>query len=218
MRTNLKIVIVLATALALAGTAHAQGVTITQYYEGASFNKWIEIRNISNSSVDFATGGWTLGLWSNELTEGYKTGVAPNSSISLASLGTVAPGGVVLITRADAVLPAYAVADGDLNASSVINFNGDDSIVLFTGGLPFEPGNIVDAIGFTDLGNEGANLSFVRNSLDPGWNTTAGSSAISFPAVWASYSNAAVDGALPGAPEYLGESTLPVELESFDVE
>lgn len=218
MRTNLKIAIVLAAALALAGTAHAQGVTITQYYEGTSFNKWIELRNISNSSVDFATGGWTLGLWSNADTQGYKTDLAPTSSVSLASLGTVAPGGVVLIRHASAVVPNYAVADADLDSSAVINFNGDDSIVLYTGGPAFATANIVDAIGFTTSGIEGANKSFVRTSLDPGWDTTSGSNATSFPTVWLAYTNAQVDGATAGSPEYLGESTLPVELESFDVE
>ncbi|MHB8797041.1 MAG: lamin tail domain-containing protein [Thermoanaerobaculia bacterium] len=218
MRTNLRVAIMLAAGFLIALPARAQQVTITQFYEGASFNKWIELRNISNSAVDFATGGWTLGLWTNANTEGYKTSVAPNNSVSLASLGTVAPGGVVLIRHASAVLPNYAVADADLDSSAVINFNGDDSIVLFTGGLPFASGSIVDAIGFTDLGNEGADKSFVRVSLDPGWDTTAGSNATSFPTVWVAYTNAQVDGATAGAPEYLGESTLPVELESFDVE
>lgn len=217
MHTNLKIAIVLATALALAGTAHAQGVTITQYYEGASNDKWIELRNISNSSVDFSSGGWTLGIWSNANAEGYKTGVAPNGgTVALSTLGTVAPGGVVLISHSSAALPAYAVP-ADVTSTSV-GFNGNDSVVLFTGGLPFATGSIVDAIGFTELGNQGINQSFVRTSLDPGWDTTAGSNATSFPAVWASYSNAAVNTAAAGSPEYLGESTLPVELESFDVE
>lgn len=218
MRTNLKIVIVLATAVALAGTAHAQGVTITQYYEGTSFNKWIEIRNISNSSVDFASGGWRLGQWNGANAEGYKTGAAPSFSVDLTPLGTVPAGGVALVWNTAATLPTYAVSDADLDGGSVLNFNGNDSVVLYTGGSTFATANIVDAIGFTNLGNEGANKSFVRTSLDPGWDTTASSNATSFPAVWASYTNTAVDTAAAGSPEYLGESTLPVELESFDVE
>lgn len=216
MHTNLKIAIVLATALALAGTAHAQGVTITQYYEGASNDKWIELRNISNSSVDFSSGGWTLGIWSNANAEGYKTGATYTGYVSLASLGTVAPGGVVLVSHTLAASPNYAVP-ADLT-SAIVSFNGNDSVVLYTSGPTFATVNIVDAIGFTNSGNEGADKSFVRTSLDPGWDTTAGSNATSFPLVWASYSNAAVNTAAPGSPEYLGESTLPVELESFDVE
>ena len=94
-----------------------------------------------------------LTLWSNANTENYKAdGGTPPATPSLS--GTVAPGASFLVSRSDAVLPSYATADQE--APGVINFNGDDSVVLYSTNT-WDVANIVDAIGFTDAGAEGTN-------------------------------------------------------------
>lgn len=178
-------------------------IIISQYYEGASNNKWIELFNTDTvNAVDFATLGLKVGIWTNAGTEGYKTNVAPGSTFTLS--GTIAPGGYYLLKNTSAVLPSYAIADASNN--SVNAFNGDDSLALWTG-VTFASANIVDAIGFTTAGNEGADKSFVRaNNAAPGWNLTAGSRATDFSTVWTSVTNATVDNAATGTPERLVSS------------
>ena len=89
------------------------------------------------------------------------------------------------------------------------NFNGDDSLTLWTGAT-FSTESIIDAIGFTDLGNEGADTSFVRISNAAGWNTTSGSTVENFPSVWSEVTLAAVADAAVGSNERLGFSTVAV--------
>jgi hypothetical protein len=89
----------------------------------------------------------------------------------------------------------------------VINHNGNDSFALWIGGI-FSTASIVDAIGFTNLGDEGANTSFVRLNNNAGWNTSAGSNVDGFPSVWGEFSNAAVDAAAPGTEQRLGFSSV----------
>lgn len=183
-------------------------VLISQYYEGASFNKWIEVKNIGPSAVDLAAEGYRIGFWANAATEGYKTDVAPSANFAMT--GTIAAGQVFLYYNSQATLPSYALTfnPAPIVANSVINFNGDDSIALYTG-LTFATANVADAIGFTDLGNEGADTSFIRLSPAPGWNTTVGSTALDFPTVWGQVSLAVVADALEGTDERLGFSSVP---------
>ena len=188
--------------------ASASGeLIISQYYEGASSDKWIEIYNPGGTAVNLEEAGYRLGLWSNVANrEGWKTGVAPNANIPLT--GTLAAGGTLLIRNPSALLPSYAVAD--LDSSGVCNFTGDDSIVLYTGGT-YAFANVVDAFGLT--GNTAANKSFVRKtSVTAGVNTDFNADE------WDEFSNAAVDSATPGLNEYLGyHSTGPAVFSvSFD--
>jgi predicted extracellular nuclease len=205
----------LALTLILACSSVRADLVISQYYEGASNNKWIELVNTGATSFDLSTV--SLSLWSNANTEAYKTNGTPTQIAALS--GTLASGGVYLIAHASAVLPSYATPNATNNF--IINFNGDDSVVLSLGAA-FTTASILDAIGFTDAANagagEGANNSFVRTSTAAGWSTTAGSNATSFPSVWTQVTNAAVDGAATGTNERLGFSTLPVavpEASSF---
>src|SRR4051812_837390 len=43
-------------------TLNAQ-IVISQYYEGAGTNKWIELTNLGNSSVNTSSPQLKLGLW-----------------------------------------------------------------------------------------------------------------------------------------------------------
>ena len=168
------------------------GLFVSQYYEGASNNKWIEIFNPGPETVDLAAGGYRLSLWQNANREMWKTGGVTPPIVALT--GTLAPGATYLLKHGAAVLPLYAVAD--LTNSTVIYFNGDDSVVLFTN-EPYAFANVVDVFGMT--GNNGVDKSFVRkNTVTTGTNTDFNA------ADWTEFSNTAVDEAGSGLNERLG--------------
>ncbi len=103
---------------------------ISEYIEGSSFNKAIEIYNGTGSAVDLAAGSYTLELYSNG---------SPTVSQSVELSGTIADGDVFVAAHASADPAILAVAD--VTSSAVINFNGDDAVVLRKAGA------IVDAFG-----------------------------------------------------------------------
>ncbi len=102
----------------------------SEYVEGSGFNKAVEIFNGTGAPVDLAAGGYRLELYSNG---------SPTPSQSVALTGTLADGDVFVVSRADAD-PAI-VAQADLLAPAVANWNGDDAVVLRKGG------DAVDVIG-----------------------------------------------------------------------
>lgn len=55
----------IALGLVCFASAASGQIFISQYYEGTSNNKWIELYNAGASSVDLGAGGYRLGLWSN---------------------------------------------------------------------------------------------------------------------------------------------------------
>lgn len=186
--------------LVLFVSAKANGDLIfSQYYEGTSNNKWLELKNTGNSAINLST--YSIGVWNNANAEGYKTGVAANNSVSLS--GSLAANTTYLMRHTSATLPAYAVSNS--NNTTVMAFNGNDSLVLYTGA--FSVANIVDAIGFTNAGNQGLDRSFVRNSLAAGYDLTAGSNVTNF-ASWTNVTLANVDGALVNTDNRLGFSSL----------
>lgn len=102
----------------------------SEYIEGSSFNKAIEIHNGTGGAVDLAAGGYTLELYSNG---------SASVSQSVALSGVVVDGDVFVIANSGADPAILAQADTTNNA--VINFNGDDTVVLRKNGA------IVDVIG-----------------------------------------------------------------------
>jgi hypothetical protein len=186
---------------------------ISQYYEGSSNNKYIEVTNIGDSSIDLT--GYTIVTWSNAFTEEYKTAttlpVDNNvNSLDLTSLGTIEPGQTMVFANSSAASPIPA-SSADLSAGwpSPFSFNGDDSIVIYNSATP-NPANIVDAIGFTDSGNEGANTSFVRAGPFQGYDLSAGSNASSsqFESIWTEVSNSTADAASFGDDAFIGTTAL----------
>ena len=180
--------------------ATSRALIISQYYEGARFDKWIEIYNPGSVAIDLAGGEFYLGLWANiNNRELWKTGGAP--SFSMALTGSIPPGGTYLLSHLQAALPTYATA-AQAN-SQVINFNADDSVVLYTGAT-YAFANVVDAFGMT--ASNAMNTSFVRkNTITTGVNTDFNA------ADWDEFSNTAVDSAAAGTNERLGyHSTGPV--------
>ena len=110
---------------------------ISEYIEGSSYNKAIELYNPTNNDIDLST--YSLELYSNGKT-------TPNATVVLS--GTVKSNEVFVISHANA--DAVISVQSDLVNSSVINFNGDDAVVLKNNS------DVVDAFGQvgTDPGSE----------------------------------------------------------------
>ena len=164
---------------------------ISQYYEGAGENKWIELFNPGAEPVNLAAAGYRLGLWQNAGREGWKAGTAP--AIATILTGTVAPGSTYLVSHGAAKAPIYAVANV---ASNGMVFNGDDSVVLYTGAA-YDFANVVDAFGLT--GKMAENCSFVRSA-----HVVSGVAADFDTNDWVRFEFAAVDAAEEEVPERLG--------------
>ena len=110
--------------------AAAPDLFISEYIEGSSLNKAIEIYNGTGSTVDLAAGVYTVELYSNG---------AANPSQTVALSGILADGDVFVLANASADAAILAVTD--LTSSAVMNFNGDDAVVLRKNGA------VIDAFG-----------------------------------------------------------------------
>ncbi|MFO7682254.1 MAG: ExeM/NucH family extracellular endonuclease, partial [Chloroflexota bacterium] len=110
--------------------AAATDLFISEYIEGSSFNKAIEIYNGTGSAVDLAAGSYSLELYSNG---------SATASQAAALSGAIAAGDVFVLAHASAA-PAI-LAETDVTNSTVINFNGDDAVVLRKNGV------VIDAFG-----------------------------------------------------------------------
>ena len=139
MRNSILVLAALMALVLVATPANAatSELFLSEYIEGSSFNKAVEIYNGTGSVVDLAAGAYTLELYSNG-------SVTPSQSVALS--GTIADGDVHVLAHGSAT--AAIQAQADQISSSVINFNGDDGVVLRKGGV------IVDAFG--------------QNGVDPG--------------------------------------------------
>ncbi|MGB7057441.1 MAG: ExeM/NucH family extracellular endonuclease [Geitlerinemataceae cyanobacterium] len=122
----------------------------SEYIEGSSFNKAIELYNGTGNSIDLSAGLYTL--------EGYFNGAStPNSTLSLT--GTIAAGDVFVLANSQADPAILAVTD--LTNNSVINFNGDDAIVLKKNGVTLDS---IGQVGF-DPGSEwGSGLTSTQDN------------------------------------------------------
>jgi len=113
----------LATAPAIAGDPY-----FSEYVEGSSFNKAVEIYNPSGDAIQLSNGGWTLRLYFN--------GNTSYSSVNLS--GTLPAFGTYVVCHPSASAPLLALAN---QTASGISFNGDDAVALLRDGV------LVDVIG-----------------------------------------------------------------------
>lgn len=191
MKTIIGIISLLVTVSSANGV-----ILITQYYEGASSDKYIELTNIGTTAVDFSSTNFTVALYSNAARENWKSGGAANSTTLLDS-GTLASGASLVLRNSSAAAPSYAASLGI--TSSTVNFNGDDSWVLFSGSsIAFA--NVVDSFGVTASGF--ADTSFVRASASA---TNADFNA----SLWTQVSLADVASAGASDEARLGYSAVP---------
>lgn len=181
-------------------------IIISQYYEGAGNNKWIEITNTGNAAVDVSD--YYIARWSGTSTP---SGAPTNSSaFSDFSISSMAAGEVILMQNSSSVLPAYASG----NSTTACYFNGDDPVAITSGSTDW--GNRIDCIYAS--GTWGENTSFYRNSNILTGNTNI--SDLSGSGEWTEVTNATVDGASSENSEYLGThvyygGATPITLASF---
>jgi predicted extracellular nuclease len=126
------IVLALGAIVPLARTpvrAASTDLFMSEYIEGSSLNKAIEIFNGTGAVVTL-TGAYTLELYSNG---------SASVSQALVLTGSIAAGDVYVIAHPSATSAIQAAADA--TSSAVVNFNGDDAVVLRHGGT------VIDAIG-----------------------------------------------------------------------
>ena len=101
----------------------------SEYIEGSSYNKALEIYNCTGSAVDLVSGSYSIEIYSNGNT-------TPSSTIHLT--GMVNNGDVYVV--ADDGADAAILAEAD-QTSGVSFFNGDDAVVLK------KDGTIIDVVG-----------------------------------------------------------------------
>lgn len=121
--------VALAVGLALSGQVQAQ-LLISEYLEGSSNNKAVELSNLGATPVDLSQ--YRLALYANgkPLTD------APTNSLALQ--GTLAPGASLVLANPSANAEILAKAN---QTSGNLVFNGDDALVLYRGS------EIVDSFG-----------------------------------------------------------------------
>lgn len=121
--------VALAVGLALSGQVQAQ-LLISEYLEGSSNNKAVELSNLGATPVDLSE--YRLALYANgkPLTD------APTNSLALQ--GTLAPGASLVLANPSANAEILAKAN---QTSGNLVFNGDDALVLYRGS------EIVDSFG-----------------------------------------------------------------------
>jgi predicted extracellular nuclease len=102
---------------------------ISEYIEGSSNNKALEIYNGTAAAIDLGAGGYSVQMFFNGSS-------SPGLTINLA--GVVAAGDVFVLAHGTAVAEVLAIAD---QTNSAGWFNGDDAVVLRKGGA------IIDSLG-----------------------------------------------------------------------
>ena len=139
-----------------ADTTTAADLLISEYIEGSSYNKALELVNYTGNTIDLSLYSLKkqvdgAGSWSNAL------------SLS----GNLANGDVIVISHASASQSITNHADFT-PSSSVINFNGDDPIGLF------KNNNLIDIIGVFNGGkvNFAKDVTLQRKSSVTNPNTS----------------------------------------------
>ncbi|MEG0471950.1 MAG: endonuclease [Solibacillus sp.] len=133
------------TATAMS-TSTASDLIISEYVEGGGFNKALELYNGTGAAIDL--NSYSLELYANG---------SVNASAKLALSGSLNNGETYVIYHRDAV--PELTSKGNLENVSVINFNGDDAIVLKNSD------NIIDSFGQVGARNNwGTDVTLVRKS------------------------------------------------------
>ena len=104
-----------------AATAQPTELFISEYIEGSSNNKAIEIYNGTGAAVNLGAGGYNIQMFFNG---------SASAGLTINLTGTVAAGDVYVIAQSSSVAAILAQAD-QTNGSGW--FNGDDAVVLRKG-------------------------------------------------------------------------------------
>ncbi len=187
IRASLVLMLILFGSGGLVPEAEAQAPTelfISEYVEGSSFNKAVELYNGTGAAVDLGLGDYELVIYFNGNT-------SAGTTVDL--VGVVANGDVFVVAD-DGADPAILAQTDQTSTSSF--FNGDDAVVLSKAGV------VVDSLGQVgfDPGSEwGAGLTSTqdntlrrKSSVCDG--DTAESDAFDPATEWDGYANNTFDG------------------------
>ncbi|HET6214669.1 MAG TPA: lamin tail domain-containing protein [Micromonosporaceae bacterium] len=146
-----------------AAAATPTDLFFSEYVEGSSNNKAVEVFNGTGAAIDLAAGGYLVQMYFNGAT-------TANTSVNLT--GAVADGDAFVLAQASASDPVLSRADQTSGASF---FNGDDAVVLRKGGAAGPILDVIGQIGF-DPGTEwGSGLtSTADNTLRRATSITSG--------------------------------------------
>lgn len=123
-----------AKPLALAAPT-AGDLFFSEYIEGSSNNKALEIFNATGADVDLDAGDYKIQMFFNGNS---------NAGLTLELTGVVKAGDVYVFAQSNANATILAQADQTNGAGW---FNGDDAIILIKGGAYGSGGTVVDSIG-----------------------------------------------------------------------
>jgi len=110
----------------------------SEYIEGSSNNKALEIYNGTGAAVDLAAGGYSVQMFFNG---------SASAGLTISLTGTIAHGDVFVLAHSSAVAAILAQAD---QTSGSGFFNGDDAVVLRKGTTVID---VIGQVGF-DPGSE----------------------------------------------------------------
>ncbi|PWS30304.1 T9SS type B sorting domain-containing protein [Pedobacter paludis] len=132
-------------------------IIISQYYEGTSVNKWIELTNLSNAPINTASPQLKLALYNISGDAGNINITGAPSQIVNLNFTIPARGSVLLgnTGNSNTEVPYLTTASAVLNSNTVINFNGNDGVALLDAN-----NNIIDAFG---QGVNAKDVSYVRS-------------------------------------------------------
>lgn len=135
-------------------SAYASDLFISEYVEGSSNNKLIEIANFTGSLVDLSD--YKIRIY-------YNGNTTPTTNLSLPSIN-LANGDVYVIANSSSASPCNSYID---MTSGSLDFNGNDVVELST------TGNVsIDIIGFISFTNDFAKDITLRKKTGVGPNTT----------------------------------------------
>ncbi|QSE96352.1 lamin tail domain-containing protein [Fulvivirga lutea] len=154
--------------IAVSGTetgnaALASDLFISEYIEGSSSNKALEIYNNSGATADLSL--YKIVRWNNGST-------TASDTLELADISpTLAAGGILVIANPDAMQSILDIAD---ITSEITFYNGDDALRLYKedavidefGEVGVDPGSAWDVAGGSGVTNGGAtaNFTLIRKS------------------------------------------------------
>ncbi len=141
----------------------ASAVFISEYVEGSSNNKYIEIYNGGDTAIDLNADGYTLAR-DNDGNMDFTYGVLSDwGSLSILDAGAV----IVLAADGHEI---YTSPDTVLEYPSPVHFNGNDAVALLRSGV------VVDIVG--ELGNTADHIK--DTTLTRNANITQGNSTFSW--------------------------------------
>lgn len=156
LQNNLKWLLFVFSLLFFSNTSNAQ-IIISQVYEGASNNKWIEVTNVGTTTIDLASPvQYKLAYWNITGSAG-NGAISGNPTNAVNMTGTLAPGGKYLMrnSSASATVPHATMPTANASNTNVAGFNGNDAIAIITG-----TNTVVDAFG---VGINNVDISYHRN-------------------------------------------------------